>query len=300
MNHGGYGGLRALCVLSVLAVALGSAERSWAEEPAQPAPAAPAAQPGEKDKAQPDAKKAGDEGKAPKPAAPTPAPPQADPPKGRPLPGQIQMRGGAVPLIRGRVAIGQPNVGDDDPIFFPADRATLQRLSKAQELLEEKRFGEAVRLLGDILEAPEDYFFQPKRDEPIHRSLKAEAQRLIGELPAEGREAYELLFGEMARQKPRSRRGQRRYVGTDRSVAPLFPYPCRLRSYVFARCSADRPWSAAGRRAVTEAAAKHTGRRDLRTDAVGETGRLLVAGRHGRQRRAKPSPACCSRIALAG
>jgi outer membrane protein assembly factor BamB/tetratricopeptide (TPR) repeat protein len=202
MDHGGYGGWRVLCVLSVLAVTIGSVERSRSEEPVQPAPAAPAS---EKDKAPSEAKKApaektGDEAKPPKPAAPTPAPPQADPPKVRPLPGQIQMRGGAVPLLRGRVAIGQPNAVDDDPIFFPADRATLQRLSKAQELLEEKRFGEAVRLLGDILEAPEDYFFQPKRDEPIHRSLKAEAQRLIGELPAEGREAYELLFGEMARQ----------------------------------------------------------------------------------------------------
>ena len=57
-----------------------------------------------------------------------------------------------------------------------------------------------MHLLGDILEGPEDYFFQPKRDKPIHRSLKAEAQRLLGELPSEGREAYELLYGTTAQQ----------------------------------------------------------------------------------------------------
>jgi len=133
----------------------------------------------------------------PKPAA-EPAPQQPAAPKVRALPGQIQIRGGAVPFIRRPVG-ADGNTVEDEPIFFPADRATLQRLSKAQELLEQQRYGESVHLLGDILEGPEDYFFQPKRDEPIHRSLKAEAQRLIGELPAEGREAYELLYGANAR-----------------------------------------------------------------------------------------------------
>jgi outer membrane protein assembly factor BamB/predicted negative regulator of RcsB-dependent stress response len=123
-------------------------------------------------------------------------------PQARPLPAQIQMRGGVPIIRRGGIRIGgTADAGDDEPIFFPADRATLQRLSKAQELLEQSRFAEAVRLLGDILDGPEDFFFQPKRDEPIHRSLKAEAQRLIGSLPAEGRQSYELLYGALARQK---------------------------------------------------------------------------------------------------
>ena len=133
-------------------------------------------------------------GKAEKPAPPQAKPIQ--PPPLRALPGQIQMRG--------QLRRGLPNSGgevSDDPVFFPADRATLQRLAKAQELLEEKRYGETVRLLGDLLDGPEDYFFQPKRDEPIHRSLKSEAQRLIGELPPEGRASYELQYGAIARQK---------------------------------------------------------------------------------------------------
>ena len=40
----------------------------------------------------------------------------------------------------------------------------------------------------------------PTADEPVYRSLKAEAGRLIATLPAEGRESYELQFGARARQ----------------------------------------------------------------------------------------------------
>ena len=59
-----------------------------------------------------------------------------------------------------------------ESVFYPPDLATMQRFSQARELLDEKRYGEAVRLLGDILELPEDGFFQPDRDSPLYRSLK--------------------------------------------------------------------------------------------------------------------------------
>ncbi len=84
-------------------------------------------------------------------------------------------------------------------VFLPAPRAVLQRMSEARELMRVGRFGEAVRNLGMILDAEEDFFFQPDRDEPIHRSLKAEAQRLIGTMPGTGRELYELQYGPLAR-----------------------------------------------------------------------------------------------------
>jgi outer membrane protein assembly factor BamB len=220
--------LRTACAALLAASALwaGNLASAWGEDAPQPAAKKPAAEtpkPG-------DAKPADSKPAPTKPAAPTPAAdPEAEdngagalekarealrkrqqeeaqqkaapPPQARPLPGQLQMRG---LQFNGRVRVGinrTAEAGEDEPVFFPADRATLQRLSKAQELLEEKRFGEAARLLGDILEGPEDFFFQPKRDEPIHRSLKAEAQRLIGELPSEGRTSYELLYGATARQQ---------------------------------------------------------------------------------------------------
>ena len=85
-------------------------------------------------------------------------------------------------------------------VFLTPDRATLQLLSQAKELLQKGRYSEAVRDLGAILDGQEDYFFQPTKDRAIHRSLKAEAQRMVGEMPKEGREIYEASFGDRARQ----------------------------------------------------------------------------------------------------
>ncbi|MCX7426621.1 MAG: PQQ-binding-like beta-propeller repeat protein [Planctomycetia bacterium] len=153
-------------------------------------------------------------------------------------------------------------------VFPQPDRAVLRRLSTARKLLDEKRYGEAVRHLGLILESPEDYFFQPDTAEPAdqgqveeaarppdekpsrpdvltppaqgpqggekpkkprphsgedtppkapagspggmpsrpaapaatYRSLKREAERLLGAMPRQGHELYELQFGAQARQ----------------------------------------------------------------------------------------------------
>jgi outer membrane protein assembly factor BamB len=154
-------------------------------------------------------------------------------------------------------------------VFSQPDRAVLRRLSTARKLLDEKRYGEAVRHLGLILESPEDYFFQPDTAEPAdqgqveeaarppdekpsqatpvtppgrgmkpgpghmepgmnmplqprpqeqaarppggtssrpatpgptYRSLKREAERLLGAMPRQGHEFYELQFGAQARQ----------------------------------------------------------------------------------------------------
>ncbi len=87
-------------------------------------------------------------------------------------------------------------------VFLPAERIVLQRLANARELLSLDRYGEAVRYLGSILDAPEDYFFQPDRvnSPEIHRSLKSEAQRLIGRMPKAGRKLYQLQYGVRARQ----------------------------------------------------------------------------------------------------
>lgn len=96
---------------------------------------------------------------------------------------------------------GDPNAANEgaESVFYPPDRATMQRFSTAKELLDEQRYGEAARLLGGILEVQEDYFFQPDRQTPVYRSLKSEARRLIGEMPAAGKESYELQYGAQAR-----------------------------------------------------------------------------------------------------
>jgi outer membrane protein assembly factor BamB len=94
---------------------------------------------------------------------------------------------------------GTTDAKDDAENIFPApDRPTLLKMNRARELLKEAHYGEALESLGDILKAPDDYFFQPDKKLPVHRSLKAEARRLIGEMPQEGRDLYELKWGPAA------------------------------------------------------------------------------------------------------
>ena len=109
-------------------------------------------------------------------------------------------------MQRGRVGRANPlqqTVGSEDEliegVFLPPDRTAKRRLELAKEMTESKRFGEAVRYLGSLLDSSEDYFFRPDASETVFRSLKAESGRLIAALPPEGRESYELQFGAKAR-----------------------------------------------------------------------------------------------------
>ena len=105
------------------------------------------------------------------------------------------------PAARNLVADGRND--DDlaiDGVFLPPDRASKRRLENAQQLLAEGRSGEAVRLLSAVLEASEDYFYKPNADQPVYRSLKAEAARVLSSLSGDARQAYELQSGARARQ----------------------------------------------------------------------------------------------------
>ena len=159
-----------------------------AEKPAAAAPAA-------KESPTPAAKAAPAPAENKPPAGAAKKPNAAAPPPagGRPM-------GGGV--MRPRVLIngGQGPQSLDEVATFAKDRATEQRLKKARELLDEQRFAEAVQALGSIVEAPEDFFYQPQPDSPVHYSLKAEAQRLIGGMSTAGRQSYELQFGATAKQ----------------------------------------------------------------------------------------------------
>lgn len=96
---------------------------------------------------------------------------------------------------------GGESLGGD--VFLLPPRELLQKLAAAKLLLSQNRFDEAAAVLASVLEAPRDYFFQPDRQHApqLHRSLKGEAQRWIGLMPARGRELYELRFGPQARQQ---------------------------------------------------------------------------------------------------
>ena len=87
---------------------------------------------------------------------------------------------------------------DIQNVFLPPDRPTLRKLTQSRKLIEDGQYDQAVRLLGDILEEPEDYFFRPDEKTTVFRSLKAEAERLIGQMPRKGRDMYELQYGAQA------------------------------------------------------------------------------------------------------
>jgi len=84
-------------------------------------------------------------------------------------------------------------------VFPTADRSLLLLLSKARQLVSQERYAEAVQCLGTILEAPEDAFLRPDSKADLFPGLKAEAHAILGRLPRQGRELYELQCGARAR-----------------------------------------------------------------------------------------------------
>jgi outer membrane protein assembly factor BamB/tetratricopeptide (TPR) repeat protein len=86
-----------------------------------------------------------------------------------------------------------------DNVFPTADRRLLQLRTKALRLVEEERYTEAVQCLGTILYASEDAFFRPDANSGHYSGIKAEAQAILGRLPRQGREIYELQCGAQAR-----------------------------------------------------------------------------------------------------
>lgn len=111
--------------------------------------------------------------------------------------------------------VGAQNRADSSftVVFRAAPRELMLRLSRAKKAIETEDYNEAVLELGRLLaeldqsetgaargdDEPQDYFVGPRGEQGTHVSLKTEAQRLIGAMPAKGREWYELQYGAEAR-----------------------------------------------------------------------------------------------------
>ena len=79
-------------------------------------------------------------------------------------------------------------------------RELVKRFHRAQQLLADENYAEGSRLLQTILESDEDALFFPDQERgTAERSLKIEAQSLLGQMPAEGRAQYEQQHGPAAR-----------------------------------------------------------------------------------------------------
>jgi outer membrane protein assembly factor BamB/tetratricopeptide (TPR) repeat protein len=132
--------------------------------------------------------------------------PDPDPEARKPAEGEAAAPGG---IVAGQVRIGPFGIvrggtkpEDERPhglSLAMADRLQVRNLSMAWELSKQGRYVEAARLLGDILAARSDFSFQPDGSVPLYRCLKPEAERIIGQLPEEGRQVYRLQFESQAR-----------------------------------------------------------------------------------------------------
>ncbi|HEX6984242.1 MAG TPA: PQQ-binding-like beta-propeller repeat protein [Planctomycetaceae bacterium] len=124
--------------------------------------------------------------------------------------GQEVILDGAIfqPLFEGAIVVeAEPAAGHVAPgelqgsIALPEDDALRRRLAQATRLLENGRHEDAAQALGRLAEAvgDADVFVRSEGERQSLRSLKAEVQRRIGDLPPEAKEAYELAFGRAAR-----------------------------------------------------------------------------------------------------
>ncbi len=80
-----------------------------------------------------------------------------------------------------------------------ADRELATFLAKAQQQLENENYDNALILLDHVLGAGDEGLIRPDLDLPLYQSLRAEAERILAELPQPAREAYELRYGVVAR-----------------------------------------------------------------------------------------------------
>lgn len=101
-------------------------------------------------------------------------------------------------VVGPRIVVNGTSPAGPATVALPEDRTVLRKLKLAKEQIDAKSYAEAVNLLGRLLESSEDYFFKPDPESKSHYSLRKELERLIGELPAEGRRHYDLRFGPAA------------------------------------------------------------------------------------------------------
>lgn len=87
---------------------------------------------------------------------------------------------------------------DPGSVSFSTDRQLMLDLDRANKYIADERFADAVVMLETILRHPTDHFFKPDNEKNYYRSLKSEARRILGSLPEDGREQFELHFASTA------------------------------------------------------------------------------------------------------
>jgi outer membrane protein assembly factor BamB/predicted Zn-dependent protease len=85
-------------------------------------------------------------------------------------------------------------------VYLPTDRSLSRAIARARERLGDHEYHEVLAFLQGVLARDEDSFLERAGDDR-QLGIKATARQLIGELPPEGYEVYELLHGATARRQ---------------------------------------------------------------------------------------------------
>jgi outer membrane protein assembly factor BamB len=92
-----------------------------------------------------------------------------------------------------------------EAVTVPTNRESKQRIKAAQDYIKKKEWGTAAECLQLLLEDKQDSFIDvdggpDDKGKPTKRrvSVRTEANRLIGELPPDGLETYQVKYGQMA------------------------------------------------------------------------------------------------------
>ncbi len=103
-----------------------------------------------------------------------------------------------------------------------ADRAKMHQLVEAETLLDQRSYAEAAGIVGGILADTADYVFSFDHSQSLCRRLKPAAEALLARFPPEGRQEYELRFGDMARGRLAEAVAARKPAALDDVVARFF------------------------------------------------------------------------------
>ena len=96
---------------------------------------------------------------------------------------------------------GGPDAANENAygVYLPTDRTLARGIAQARERISDREFNEAINFLQGILDRDEDTFLDDAAGTSANQGLKATARQLIASLPAQGREAYQLLHAADAR-----------------------------------------------------------------------------------------------------
>jgi len=106
-------------------------------------------------------------------------------------------------------ADGEDNSPATSAITLPTERKAQQVMNAARQLVLEQEWGQAVKALQSLLDTPNDGFVEVRREATTAGgkatsqwvSMKSEANRLLGQMPPDGMQFYELQYGPPARQR---------------------------------------------------------------------------------------------------